>query len=215
MSEIEPIFRAFVESYRRDPSTDPRGYLAQVDAVDREELRVRIEAFLERAPLERWNPNAYPGSIAERAIAAASPEMESPAVEVAQGWPQLLPALRNRARLRRATVVERLAAALDFADDEERVAAYYHRMERGQLPPSGVSTKVLEALGSILGATAASLRESGQAGEFADASGGEVFARLGAPDAAASRQAEGAEVRSASDLAREPDELDLLFIGGD
>jgi putative intracellular protease/amidase len=87
-------------------------------------------------------------------------------------------------------------------------------MERGQLAPSGVSSRVLEALGSILGASVERLREAGAAGEVAAADGGEVFARLGAPE----KEKDTSTVVSAeerSDLAAEPDELDLLFIGGD
>jgi hypothetical protein len=215
MGDPEQLFRAFVDSYRDDPSTDPREYLARLDGVDREELRVRIEAFLERAPLGDWDPEDFAGSMAERAIAAASPEFDSPAAGQAEGWSQLLPALRERARLKRATVVERLAVALGFPDSEERVADYYHRMERGQLPPSGVSTTVLEALGSILGATAASLRAAGEAGEPSGPGGGEVFARLGAPAEAMASPGVAAADRVAADRPEHPDDLDRLFIGGD
>jgi hypothetical protein len=144
--------------------------------------------------------------MAERALAAVDPPAGS--------WPRLLHALRDKAELSRRTVVSRLAGALGFPDDEKRVAVYYHRMERGNLPPAGVSTKVLEKLGEIVGVSAESLREAGRVGETGLGSGGEVFARVGSP--MASTRATDAPVASKSaDLAEEPDELDALFTGGD
>jgi hypothetical protein len=214
MGETERIFQAFVDAYRGDASTDPRAYLARVQGVDREELRLRIEAFLERAPLGEWDAERFEGSMAERAVAAASPEVDAAGEGAAHGWPELLPELRDRARLKRATLVERLAAAIGFADEEVRVGAYYHRMERGQLPAGGVSATVLEALGSILGASAQSLREAGEAGEAGGPTGGEVFARMGAPaEGAASPGVSAADLEGARP--ENPDELDRLFIGGD
>ena len=59
------------------------------------------------------------------------------------------------------TVVERLAAALGFADEEERVAAYYHRMEHGQLPAEGSRRRCSRRLAAILGSSAAALRRAG------------------------------------------------------
>src|SRR5918993_313740 len=82
----------------------------------------------------------------------------SPAAEVAEGvqrslagsaglWPALLPRLRAQARLRRSDLVAELAARLGAQSRQEKVASYYHEMEQGLLPASGVSDTVLEALG--------------------------------------------------------------------
>ena len=215
MPDPQEIFSEFVSSHRRDGATDPREFLARTEGVDREELRLLIEAYLQRAPRQEWDAEAYSGSIAERAIAAASPEFDGPAVEDAQGWPELLPALRNGARLRRAAVVERLAAALGFPDSEERVAAYYHRMEQGRLASGGVSTRVLEALGEIIGAPASLLRRAGEAGEAGEMAGGEVFARLGMPSGEGSSEVVSLEHAEERIGDGEADELDRLFIGGD
>lgn len=210
MTDPEQLFRQFVDSYREGGSADPRPYLAQLEGMDQEELRALIEAFLERAPRREWDADAYAGSLAERAMMAAQPE----SAEGVEAWPVLLPKLRTKARLKRATVVERLAAALGFSGSEERVAAYYHGMEQGLLPASGVSTRVLEALGSILDVSAQALRRSGLTGQRAAEAGGEVFARLGAPaDGMPSPGAEALEL-SLPDQAV-TDELDRLFTGGD
>jgi hypothetical protein len=222
MADVDAIFRDFARAFEGDRSTDPRPYLEQVDAVDREELRLRIEAFLERVPRREWDPDAFAGSLAERALAAASPEIDAPAVEDAKGWSELLPALRDAARLKRAEVVEKLASALGFPQSEEKVAMYVHQMEMGALPAKGVSTRVLEALGSILGASAETLRRVGEAGEAGGASGGEVFARRGAPsEGMASPGVESHDLAyesvadASSRESRDLDELDRLFTGGD
>lgn len=215
MTDPQQIFRQFTDAYRRDGSTDPREYLARTEGIDRAELGALIDAFLERAPLRQWDAAAFSGSMAERALTRATEEAESAVTEGAAGWPELLPALRTKARLKRKTVVERLAAALGFSDQEERVATYYHQMEQGQLPQSGVSTRVLEALAAIVGSSAASLRRAGEAGQRAGEAGGEVFARVGAPADAQASPATMAYRPAPGERPEPPDELDLLFTGGD
>ena len=49
----------------------------------------------------------------------------------------MLPRLRDRAGLKRSTLVERLAAALGVSDRQDKVAGYYHEMEQGLLPAAG------------------------------------------------------------------------------
>ena len=214
MTGPEQLFQQFADAYRRDGSADPREYLARTSGIDRAELRSLIEAFLERAPRREWDPVAFSGSMAERALAEVSAEDESPVTEGA-GWVEVLPALRTKARLKRRTVVEQLAAALGFADHAERVAVYYNQMEHGQLAPSGVSTKVLEALAAIVGSSAESLRRAGAAGELEAGGGGEVFARAGAPTEGLQSPALRELWYADADRAEQPDELDLLFTGGE
>lgn len=215
MISPQQLFQEFAEAYRRDGSADPREYLSQTDGIDREELGALIDGFLERAPRRRWDAAAFSGSMAERALTRATAPAENPVAGEAAAWSELLPALRMRARLKRKALVERLAAALGFPDQEERVADYYHRMEQGQLAPSGVSNRVLEALGEIVGSPADVLRRSGEAGQLAGEAGGEVFARVGAP--ADDSQVAGRPTVLGADIERSnpPDELDLLFTGGD
>ena len=64
--------------------------------------------------------------------------------------------------MRRAELVSRLAAELGAGDREAKVAGYYHAMEQGTLPAAGVSDRVLEALGRIVGESAAALRAAGR-----------------------------------------------------
>ena len=210
MTDPQQLFREFADRYASEGSADPREYLARAEGTDREELRALIEGFLERAPRREWDAGAFSGSIAERATERAAQEAEP-----AGGWPEVLPELRHRARLKRSEVVQRLAAALGFAGSEARVGEYYHRMEQGQLAPSGVSSRVLEALGGIVGASAEALRGAGETGD-AGAAGGEVFARVGGPTGQVSPDVVGEVDVSAADAPpAPPDELDRLFTGGD
>ena len=75
----------------------------------------------------------------------------------------------------------RLAAALGVGDRKDKVAGYYHEMEQGLLPARGVSDRVLDALGRIVGETAQSLRDAGRAlapsGEGPAAAPAAAFAR--------------------------------------
>lgn len=208
MSDPQSLFQRFVEAYRRDPGTDPRDYLSQAEGADRDELGALIDRFLLSAPRRRWDPSEFPGSIAERAVEAAAAESRAAA------WPELLPELRNKARLTRRSVVERLAVALGAGDSQDRVGAYYHRMERGQLPPEGVSDRVLDALAGILDSTTAALRRAGEAAAGGEGPGGEVFARVGRPvDLSASEDADEVAL-SEGGSSQAPDDLDRLFIGG-
>ena len=126
-------------------------------------------------------------------------------------WPSLLPQLRNRARLKRADLVAELADRLGAAGQSEKVGAYYHQMEQGLLPASGVSDSVLEALGRIVGAGKEALRKAGE------------MPAAGAADAdPAARCSLGARLRwmrpprwsGASAAPEEWDEVDRLFRGG-
>jgi hypothetical protein len=126
-----------------------------------------------------------------------------------------LPRLRDRAGLKRAELVERLAASLGVSNRAEKVARYYHEMEQGLLPAKGVSERVLQALSQITGETVDALRDAGRAiGGAAPGAGPAAapaaFARHGYPEAAAAPP--GAP--SPAGRAEEWDEVDELFRGG-
>ncbi|MGE0065828.1 MAG: hypothetical protein AB7L91_17120 [Dehalococcoidia bacterium] len=208
MSGPQQLFERFTEEYRSRGEADPREYLDRLEGVDRAELEALIERFLLSAPRRDWDADAFRGSIAE----GATERVAIPAQEDEEGWPDLLPTLRNRARLTRRVVVGRLAAALGFPEEEGRVAVYYHQMEQGRLDPAGVSDSVLSKLADILGSTGEALRRAGELGS-GPGSGGEVFARIGAPEG----ELPGRRAPVDSDPGageRKADELDRLFTGG-
>jgi hypothetical protein len=180
MADVERLLREFVEQDRREPA-DPLPYLEQLEGADRAELAALIDGYLARAPRRRFDPEAFESSPA-RAVAE---ELGRALGGVSGTWPALLPRLRHNARLPRSEVVRRLAEALGARDAQvEKVARYYHEMEQGTLPSAGVSDRVLEALGGVLGVTAARLRQAGSdiAGRRPGSAEAAAFARVGSPD---------------------------------
>src|SRR5205807_4553891 len=114
---------------------------------------------------------------------------------------------------KRSTLVDQLAAALGVKDRQQKVAGYYHQTEQGLLPADGVSDRVLEALGQIVGETAHVLREAGRAlappSQGPTAAPAVAFARRAYAEAA---EAPTPAVASAGES--EWDEVDQLFRGG-
>ena len=206
MTDVDRLLSEYIEEHRKAGSADPRRYLEQVDGVDRKELEALIGGFLERAPRRRWDPTAYPQSSASVLVDRLDRTLHG-----ASGrWPTVLPALRDKAKLRRNELVKRLATALGVEGREKKVETYYHEMEQGLLPARGVSMRVLEALGEIVGASADALRRAGESARWPapPPASAPVFARTaaGAPPAEPARAAERPDV--------EWDEVDQLFRGG-
>jgi hypothetical protein len=199
MDDLNRLFEEYKEAFRTG-SGDPRPFLERAAPADRALLTALIDAFLEQAPR---------GASSSPAAAAAVDEVERTLAGTSGLWPALLPRLRGRARLRRAEVVSQLAARLGAQRQREKVALYYHQMEQGLLPESGVSDTVLDALGRIVGHTAEALRKAGQmpAPGPPRPDEGAAFARA--------TYGEPAEPSAAGPPAREAwDEVDRLFRGG-
>jgi len=208
MSDVERLLSEYKQAHNAG-SGDPRPFLEQVRGGDRELLAALIDAYLEEAPRRELSASEFRDS-------AAAPVAEAVQRSLAGSagfWPALLPRLRTQARLKRADVVRELAARLGAESKQEKVGAYYHQMEQGLLPASGVSDSVLEALGRIVGVAAESLRRAGEmpAPGTPRMDEGAVFARTAGapPDTAASPAASSAAPTDA-----EWDEVDRLFRGG-
>jgi hypothetical protein len=216
MADVDRLLAEFIRAHLAGTDPDPREYMQRVDEPDRTELADLIDSYYVGAPPRPWDPDAFSGSGAEEMT-----EMIDRALRGQSGfWPLLLPRLRDQARLRRSELVGRLAELLGVADREHKVASYYHQMEQGLLPSSGVSGRVLERLGEILSVTPGSLRESGRApgirGALADEDA--VFARTAHPTPDWQLEhAEAAPPPGAAGAEREAewDEVDRLFRGGD
>jgi len=220
VSDVERLLREFIEAHEAGQSPDPGELLDRAEGTDRRELTALIDAYLVRAPRRRWDAAAFKTS-------GAAPVVEGLSRSLAGAggtWPTLLPRLRARAQLRRAELVDRLAAALGAEQRRERVGAYYHEMEQGLLPAAGVSARVLDALAAILGESADALREAGAAlgggpGGPYDAA---AFARTAKADKLADPGAADAvfldESLAGDDEPPAPggewDEVDRLFRGG-
>src|SRR5205814_651527 len=102
---------------------------------------------------------------------------------------------------------------LGVGNRPEKVAAYYHQMEQGLLPASGVADRVLEALGQLVGESAEALRDAGKAlqppGDAATPPAA-AFARHAYSDAGMESPGTTAEPAQPAEW----DEVDELFRGG-
>ena len=185
-----------------------------LEAQDRQKLSVLIEGYLEHAARpQEWDPEAFEGSAADRAVQRVAEQWS-----VAGELPGELVRLRNEGKITREDLVAKLADSLGVSGAKEKVASYYHRLERGLLPAEGVSAKVWNALASLLGTTGDSLREAASRGAAAE-EGGPAYARTAVPAPSALSPGRADKVSDAtSEESRtepdEPDEVDRLFTGG-
>jgi hypothetical protein len=210
MTSVETLLSEYVAEHRRGGAADPVEYLARAAPSDWGELAALIDGYLSRVPR---TPLAERGGSDPRTEATI--EALSRSIGGAAGvWPALLPRLRDRAGLKRRELVERLASALGVSGREPKVERYYHEMELGTLPASGVSDKVLEALAGLVGSTAAELRRAGSvlgADDGGPAAQAAVFARTASIEGATFSAPEIA----ASTGHAEWDEVDELFCGSE
>jgi hypothetical protein len=211
MADVEKLLSEYIAEHRAGGEADPLAYLARVEGTDRAELTELIDAYLVRSPGREWDPAAFKGSAAEKVADGITRSLEG-----ASGWwPMVLPRLRDRARLTRRQLVERLSAALGVAGGEEKVADYYHAMEQGTLASGGVSRRVLGALAELYGGSAETLRELGAPlGEGRGPAGAPALARTARPDPGYAL--EDREQPRTQPVAPAPgrDEIDELFTGG-
>jgi hypothetical protein len=182
-----------------------------VSGRDRVTLETLIEAYLTSAPRRGWDE-------AEFEAAGTAPlvqGIEQSLAGSAGTWPALLPRLRARAQIARTDLTARLAEALGVGNRQEKVHRYYHQMEVGTLPADGVSQRVLDALGKLLGESGDALRQAGAGitGPVSAASDEVAFART-APAADFDTPAGTPERDRAGQGADEWDEVDELFRAG-
>lgn len=214
MTHVRQLLEQFKAEFRGGQSPNPRTFLERVEGLQRRQLERGIERFLIAEPRRRYDEEAIPVSSARR----VAENMERAMTSQAGLWPSLLPRLRSRARLRRAELIRRLASALDAEEQAGKVGAYYHGMEQGTLRADGVSERVLQALGTLLGETADRLRSAGHAFDPVQGLGdtpASAFARTTAPGPIGP----GFEPDTAPEPAmpsdpEEWDEVDRLFRGG-
>ena len=217
MADVRELLAEFIAAFEAGDSPDPVALLERASDGERQELADLIDHHLMTAPRQAWDPDAYEASLAKVAVEQVYESIEG----VSGSWPELLPQLRNRARVKRSELVSRLATALGVGAAEPQVAKvadYYNRMEHGLLPADGVSGRVIDALAQIVGVGAEAIRAAGLGAS--PVAGGEApaFARKALADPEYSRAV--ADELSAPAPPASPgakpgrDEIDELFTGG-
>ena len=214
MADLDALLAEFEASYLAGGDADVTRFLERVPANERQELATMLDSFLmEKATRRPWDSAGYERSLAKEAVERVYESSEG----VSGTWPELLPRLRSQARIKRSDLVERLANALGFADEASvaRIGDFYHRMEHGTLPSRGVSSRVVDALASVVGVTAEQIRSAGNGDPFDDAATGAAFARTATPDSGFAVEAEDAGSAAAGPEGRgNHDEIDSLFLDG-
>jgi hypothetical protein len=198
MSAVEERFEAFTAAWERGENPDPAAVIADAPADERAALGGMIAAYLSA------NPRT---DVPEDVVAARAAD---PASDPPLAWPELLPVLRQRARVTRSELVKRLAAALGFPGATEQVEEHVHGLETGGLPAGRVRPAVVAALASIL-EVPESLLEAGRR-----------LTRPGAQPAAVAAYSRAERVRESAAPAEESGtaparnaEIDDLFTGAD
>jgi hypothetical protein len=208
MNSVETLLDEYIAEHGRGGEADPVAYLSRAAPQDRRELALLIDGFLARAPRAPLGQRPLSDPRSEATIDALSRSIGG----AAGLWPALLPRLRDRAGLKRRELVERLAGSLGVGDRVPKVERYYHEMELGLLPAAGVSDRVLEALGTLVGVTAAELRDAGAAlgaGLGGGTTQGDAFART----ASIAEMAVSTPESGATQAQEQWDEVDELFRG--
>jgi hypothetical protein len=213
-SRPDQILSAFIDAWNAGGRPRVRDYLARVpEGAERDRLADAIDTWLQTAPAPPLTPQARADIGEEPAVRRVLAALEG------EGgmWQQTMPRLRARAGLSIADLARRLVERFGLgAGSEPRAATYLQRMERGELDPSRVSRRLLDALGEALGTSGPTLLDAGLLGRgLRPAGAGGTLFRA---DADVDQWiAEDIEVLSRAAMAPAPvplDELDRLFVGG-
>jgi hypothetical protein len=212
MPDPEQLRDEFAAAFEAGQGPNPRDFAERAGPDARQETEALIDRYLMTAPRRAWDPVAYENSLARVAVDQVFESLEG----VSGTWPEVLPTLRNRARIKRRELVERLAGSLGFGEQAqvEKVGRYYHEMEHGLLPAEGVSPRVVEALAGIVGSSADVIRRAGEAVTEGTGAGGEVFARKALVNEDYALEARMASPAEPAAAPPRRDEIDELFTAG-
>lgn len=202
---VDQLLDSFKAELREKGEADPRPYLSRLQGAERAQLEALIDVALEHSADRRFDPErfaAWRESDRGRAALARVARATAPAEGLAQ--------LRDAAKLPRSKLVSGLAEQLGLRDREPAVRLRYHQLESGLLEPAGVSAKVWDSLGQLLGRSAETVRAA--AGAAGPATGGAVFARTATPTPEAGT-APPADAPPASGEKPDDPEVDALFLG--
>jgi transcriptional regulator with XRE-family HTH domain len=208
----ERILSEFIDAWNAGRRPDVDDHLARVEETDRAELADELMAFVRFAPTPEYSDDDLAAIRTDPIVAEA--------LSAARGRSGLLPSLfvklRSRLGLSNAEVASRLVASLELpADRAPKTASYLERLERGELEPSRISGRVLDALAKLLGVPRSELEGAGDVGGWAAPAA--PAAAFRASDAAAGEAAPHLDLlakglSTPGESAR--DEVDDLFLGG-
>lgn len=233
MSRADARFETFAKAMRAGTPVDQSDLFDGLDRIERLELEDLIDGFLSSSETVPTDLAAFEATRRDD----ASLKRLGRAVEGVSGlWPSTLPRLAHQAQLGRDEIAQRLGEELGNPQGAEKIKSYYHDMEWGTLPSSGVNDRVIESLARVLDADAEEIRSAGRfggggaqqqlgdtpqedqpTGKFARASMS-VFARTIGADQASSMvprsPGTGEDAHGRVPDESDWDETDHLFMGG-
>jgi hypothetical protein len=201
----DQILSEFVDAWNAGRRPDVDDYLARAPDDRRDELASMISTFLAVAPTPDYEEQAWEEIRSDPLLQRlAVPEL-----------PTLLGRLRTRARLSMSQLAVALSPDLGITGREDKAARYLEQLEAGELDPSGVSSRVFDALGRALRVPAAELLAAAR--PLPPARPSAAFFRAGA--AAQEEVGQHLEVLAEAMAAPAPagagwDDVDELFRGG-
>ena len=166
MSTTNETFAAFCAAFERGERPNPNDYIVLVSGPDRLALDAMIDHYLTYdAPTRPYEAATFAESQQTPLMQRIGQIATEPAAErdAEEGWATLLPALRQRAGLRRGELARQLAVQIGLQGHENLVDEAYHEMESGGLSAETVKEPVLVALSRLLDSTVETLRRAGQA----------------------------------------------------
>ena len=208
---ITSAYDEYVKAFRAGHG-DPGPFLDRFEGRERQELLLLIEAFIETGPVSSPDPgDARFEQVFERVLADVD--------GASGGLSELVRGLRAKLGLGQVEVVRELATALKASPTEqEKIDGYYHDLEWGTLPSSGISPKVFDSLAMILKTKATTLRNAAaELGSGSASSAGMAFARTVDENEFQLdvQESPGMDVPSGNFRASDPpDRIDQLFTGG-
>ena len=197
---LDLLFDEFAASYARGEHPDPRDYLDRA-GERRDELAHLLDGFLAAAPVQP--PTEETVALLD-ALVSVGARLASPSPA---DTPPLL-AERVRRGWRRDEIVDWIRERFGIAEEKrEKVARYWHELETGLLPASGISERLREALFERFGDALQAAVAWEPPGLDADLS------YLRVQDAPALMEASFEPLATPPASAAEPDDVDVLFLG--
>jgi transcriptional regulator with XRE-family HTH domain len=199
------LLSEFIDAWRAGERPDAGEYVDRAPPDAQAELASSIEAFLALAPEPAYDDAAWAALTADPAIPRIAAAVEA---DAAEPWSALLPRLREQRGLSPDALAHSLTERLGLAGREAKTRAYLDDLEHDRLVPERLSTRLLDALGAILGAPAAWLARAGAGPAVAT---GALYRRQGEGEVE-----QRLEVIADAMLAdpADWDEVDELFQGG-
>lgn len=147
-ADRDRVLSEFIDAWNAGERPDVDDYIARVPADEQGELADALVSFLGFAPTPAYSDATLEAIRADPIVA----EVLAAPHERGSLLPKLLSTLRTRFSVTTPQLAGELVRALGLpAGREAKTASYLTRLERGELEPTRVSRRVLDALARLFG----------------------------------------------------------------